>query len=108
MTTRPIKPHQQAILDAFDAGEKNCAELARRFSYERTSINVLLRRYGRQPRTIAEARAVEGRGKWSPLRRRLISEALREAHARADAAEGVSATSTEDSGQIAAADGASS
>lgn len=55
MPPRKPKPHQQAILDAYDAGERNSSELARRFAYEPSGIRGLLRRYGRQPRSLKQA-----------------------------------------------------
>lgn len=55
MAPRPIKPHQQEILDAFDAGERNAAELGRRFGFSRYGIARVLERYGRQPRDKREA-----------------------------------------------------
>lgn len=62
MATRPIKPHQQAILDDFDAGVRNVAELARRHGYSDSGVFWLLRRYGRATRSHqdAEARAEKG------------------------------------------------
>lgn len=55
MAAHRLKPHQQAILDDFDAGERNAAELARKHSYAETGIRSLLRRFGRVTRTRAEA-----------------------------------------------------
>ena len=59
---RPPKPHQQQILDAFDAGEKSAAELARLHGYTPSGVALILRRYGRAPRTLAEANAT----RWTP------------------------------------------
>lgn len=54
---RSPKPHQQRILDAFDAGERNVCELARLHGYTATGVRRLLIRYGRQTRGLDEARA---------------------------------------------------
>jgi hypothetical protein len=82
MPRNPIKPHQQQILDAFDAGEKNCAALAKRFDYTRAGVNALLRRYGRKPQSRSESL----KATWTPERRQAHGAWLREVFAKHKAA----------------------
>lgn len=59
MDRQKIRAHQQAILDAFDAGEHSAAALGRAHGYTTQGICLLLRRYGRQTRTPVEANIIK-------------------------------------------------
>lgn len=63
MTGVRLKPHQQDILDAFDAGERSGAALAKRFGYSRGGIRVLLCRFGR----VTKRRRLTPGFRWRPI-----------------------------------------
>lgn len=84
----------QAILDAFDGGERNARELSRRFGASYTGMLTLLRRNKRVLRTRGEANAsadkqeavAKGRERyWTPERRAAFGAAIRAGHAAAKA-----------------------
>ena len=56
MAHHRIKPHQQAILDAFDAGERSLKRLAEASGYGVGGVRSLLLRFGRKPDDASAAR----------------------------------------------------